>query len=207
MPVALTTAQPKSNRQIKREAAAAHARKGRIRQYAILAVVAVIAVVGIGLVVREVARPKPGQDVPVMAGSNHIAENSPKPEYTSNPPTSGPHYATPAGQGFYDKDVPKDETLVHNLEHGYIILWYDCSKLDQSQCDTLKSQVQDAVIRAALSKFVPSKKLITAARKDFGATIALTSWGRILKLDKYDATAIDTFILEWRDKSPESNAA
>ena len=140
--------------------------------------------------------------------TSHIAEDAPKPEYNSNPPTSGPHYAQPAGQGFYPADAPppKDEALVHNLEHGYVIMWYDCSKLDKTGCDALQSQLQSIIVGATLSQFTPTKKLIAVPRKDFGATVALTAWGRIQKLDKFDAAAINAFIAEWREKSPEPSA-
>jgi len=202
----VATEQTKSNRELKREAAAAHARKQRYRRYAISSVIAVIALLGIGLIVREVARPKPGDAVTVMA-SGHIEETAAQPEYNSNPPTSGPHYAFTAQQGYFDKDSPKDEALVHNLEHGYVILWYDCAKLDQIGCDTLKSQLQGVIDRATLSQFTPTKKLIAVPRKDFGATLALTSWGRIQKLDQFDEAAINTFIQDWREKSPEPQAS
>ena len=44
------------------------------------------------------------------------------------PPSSGPHFAAPAvsERKFYTAaDRPPLETLVHNLEHGYTVLWYD----------------------------------------------------------------------------------
>ena len=48
--------------------------------------------------------------------------------YASAPPASGPHWAVPApfSRKFYTaQDRPTVPTLVHNLEHGYTILWYD----------------------------------------------------------------------------------
>lgn len=197
--------QSKSKRQLRREAAAVRARQQRIRRYAIATVAALIALIIAGLIVRELVRPKSGEAVPVMA-SNHIPATAPRPDYNSNPPTSGPHYATPARQGFYTQDPPRDEALVHNLEHGYVIMWYDCTPLDQSQCDALKSQLRGVIDRAPLSQFTPTKKLIAVPRKDFGAQIALTAWGRILKLDAFDEAAINAFIQEWRDKGPEPQA-
>ena len=49
-------------------------------------------------------------------------------EYNSNPPTSGPHYAQWEKPGIYNR-VLEDGKLVHSLEHGYIIISYDCTKL------------------------------------------------------------------------------
>ncbi|GAB3662710.1 hypothetical protein GCM10027596_24770 [Nocardioides korecus] len=48
--------------------------------------------------------------------------------YSTAPPASGPHWAVPApfSQKFYTgQDRPGVPTLVHNLEHGCTILWYD----------------------------------------------------------------------------------
>jgi hypothetical protein len=48
--------------------------------------------------------------------------------YDAAPPAAGPHYPTwaPLERKFYSaKDRPELGYLVHNLEHGYNILWYD----------------------------------------------------------------------------------
>ncbi len=45
--------------------------------------------------------------------------------YNSNPPTSGPHLPTWVKAGVYQ--VPQSEgELIHSLEHGYIIISYNC---------------------------------------------------------------------------------
>ena len=51
----------------------------------------------------------------LIQGADHIPMGTPHPEYNSNPPSSGWHYAEPARQGFYDEELP-DEQIVHNLE-------------------------------------------------------------------------------------------
>lgn len=45
--------------------------------------------------------------------------------YTSNPPTSGSHFASWAKRGAYNR-VLSDGYLIHSLEHGYVILSYNC---------------------------------------------------------------------------------
>ena len=42
----------------------------------------------------------------------------------SSPPTSGPHWRHAADPGFYGTELP-DEELVHNLEHGQIVVSYN----------------------------------------------------------------------------------
>ena len=46
------------------------------------------------------------------------------PVYNSNPPTSGPHSATPMPFKVLDNPAPK-ENLVHNMEHGGVVVWYN----------------------------------------------------------------------------------
>jgi hypothetical protein len=49
-------------------------------------------------------------------------------DYDQSPPAAGPHYPSwaPMTRKFYtSQDRPDVGQLVHNLEHGYTILWYD----------------------------------------------------------------------------------
>ena len=49
-------------------------------------------------------------------------------EYGSTPPAFGAHWDSPAdfGRKFYtEQDRPEIQRLVHNLEHGYTVLWYN----------------------------------------------------------------------------------
>jgi uncharacterized protein DUF3105 len=59
--------------------------------------------------------------------------------YSTAPPAFGSHWneqgvaPAPFNRKFYtDKDRPELESLVHNLEHGYTILWYDQSIADDA---------------------------------------------------------------------------
>lgn len=57
-------------------------------------------------------------------GRDHLPQpNDVYDGYKSNPPTSGPHSELWAEWGFYDIPVAK-ELLVHNLEHGDIVIHY-----------------------------------------------------------------------------------
>ena len=63
---------------------------------------------------------------PATGNQEHVAEGT-KVEYAESPPDSGKHYPTPAPftKHFYaEADRPPVETLVHNLEHGYTVVWY-----------------------------------------------------------------------------------
>ncbi|MGA8208662.1 MAG: DUF3105 domain-containing protein [Nocardioidaceae bacterium] len=101
--------------------------------------------------------------------------------YADSPPADGPHYPTPApfDRKFYTADDrPRVEYLVHNLEHGYTLLWYDETVAADSD--------QLAVVKAIASKFEGSSlsdKFIAVPwtaedGKPFpdGTHVALTHW-------------------------------
>jgi len=57
-------------------------------------------------------------------------------DYEDAPPAFGEHWDTPAGSEpkFYPaEERPPVEQLVHNLEHGYTILWYDETVADDAE--------------------------------------------------------------------------
>lgn len=122
----------------------------------------------------------------------HIAEGSRGGGYNSNPPTSGPHYGSPAPVGFYRKELP-DERVIHNLEHGDVWVAYHPRV--------------ESVARPQLEQFADFAKVIITPRSANEADIAVVSWGRV---DAFDleggvvpAERIAEFIYRYRDKSPE----
>jgi hypothetical protein len=126
--------------------------------------------------------------------------------YNSDPPTSGPHYEQPADAGFYN-EAPVDEQLVHNLEHGYVILWYNCSDRATDLCDQLKSQIRAAMQSAGNSPRTNTPKLIAIPRSTLAGQVALTTWGRLDVLESFDRQRILNFIRVFRDRAPEPNAS
>jgi hypothetical protein len=80
----------------------------------------------------------------------HVADGT-KEKYKTVPPSYGPHWATPvlSSRPFYTaKDRPEMEQLVHNLEHGYTIVWYD-STIKGDQLTALKDLSASARTRQA----------------------------------------------------------
>jgi hypothetical protein len=135
----------------------------------------------------------PGVAMPIQ-GQEHIPVGQSHPAYNSDPPTSGWHYDEPLPTGFYEDPAP-DEQLVHNLEHGHVVISYDCRKLDD--CGAVKGQ-----LRGIFERY-DRWKVTVVPRENADAAIALTAWGRIDKLDSYDEGRITAFIDAWRDRGPE----
>jgi hypothetical protein len=71
---------------------------------------------------------------PATGNQEHVAEGT-QIDYAEHPPDSGKHYPSPAPftSHFYAmEDRPAIGNLVHNLEHGYTIVWYrDTAPADQ----------------------------------------------------------------------------
>ena len=88
----------------------------------------------------SLARQDIGQFVPTL-GRDHITLGDPHIPYNSDPPTSGPH-ASPVESGFYDTPIP-DENIIHNLEHGFVVMSYDCNQLED--CEIVKTNLRNIV--------------------------------------------------------------
>lgn len=121
--------------------------------------------------------------------AEHIQPGDDHPPYNSNPPTSGWHYPQQADWGFYTEELP-DERVVHNLEHGGILISYT------NAGDGTRSQLQD------LAEQYPQSVIVTK-RSANDAPIAVASWGQLMELQSFDRTRIVEFIEQNRNHSPE----
>lgn len=103
-------------------------------------------------------------------------------DYKNIPPAAGPHYNdasapdTSSTRFFGSSSTAEPEVYLHNLEHGYLVVWYapDLGKSDQK---TLKD------LATKLAKDRPAHKVkIVPWPKDRGAfptgkKVAVTAWG------------------------------
>jgi hypothetical protein len=148
------------------------------------------------------------EDVPKDATDDavkHTAKNGDRVEYTSHPPTSGRHNPTPLPVGakkFYSRgDNPPPERAVHNLEHGYVVVWYDM-KVSDADIELLKNAAD-----AAEGKFV----IVPWQREDFpdDKHIVLTAWSERQQCGQVSGDAMQKFMDTYggtHGKAPEKNA-
>ena len=123
--------------------------------------------------------------------------------YSSLPGTSGPHWGTPNNWGVYS--TPQSESqVIHNLEHGGVVIWYDPAALDAAAIDTLARYVttQTASGISGRFKFILSP---WGGEEPLGAPVVVTSWRYLLHLDEADTDVIDAFARERYGGSPEPN--
>jgi len=155
-------------------------------------------------------------DDPAEGVGEHVGPGTPaadidRVEYDTAPPSSGQHYVNTAGfdRNFYSRsDTPVLEELVHNLEHGYTIVWYD-EDVSDDDVSTLESLSER--ISADTPKFI-----VTAwdseDRGEFPeGDIAISHWtdgtGRRQYCDAASGDAINDFVQQFPSSdSPEPNA-
>lgn len=176
------------------------------------------------------SKPLPGQKQADL-GRGHVDIGT-KVDYNSNPPTSGKHYGEWIRSGVYSE--PKDDrNLIHSLEHGYVIMSYNCEKKTSNLrwqmsnvyahgIEEASPSGQESTSSAILSgafrsddchKLVDQlisiyekkgkKRLIVVPRPNMDVRIALTAWTYIDKFNNFDATRIENFIDAHLNQGPE----
>lgn len=126
-------------------------------------------------------------------GSTHVTQGQAV-DYKQSPPSSGNHNPDPLPDGipFYNPNsgIPV-ERAVHNLEHGFVVAWYDRS-LPSDQVARLKTLAGDAGHR-----FIG----VPWTRGTFpdGKHFVLTAWDRTQRCSTVNADVIKDFVAKYGD--------
>jgi hypothetical protein len=131
---------------------------------------------------------------PPDEGRDHIWPDHPV-EYKTMPPTSGPHFPDPTAPGFYTT-LPAFGYLVHSLEHGSVVIYYDPAQLSPEIEKSLR-----AFIKANSN---PEVGIVAVPEADFKYPFILTAWDKMLQLNKYDPQVVRAFLAEYLGRGPES---
>ena len=112
--------------------------------------------------------------------------------YSEEFPTSGPYDPDWVDAGFYD--TSRSATLlVHSLERGYVIIYYD-----NPAADVLKT------LRQWVALFRRDRDgIIVVPHPHLGEAIVLTAWQRRLQLNQFDPSSAAAFIDASRGRGPE----
>lgn len=127
----------------------------------------------------------------VDQGREHIQPGAEHPPYNSNPPTSGWHYDAPADWGVYKEELPQEQ-LIHNLEHGGIVIQYRTD---------IDPEIQEKLEELKNSEF--ECKLVVAPNDNLEKLIALSAWTRLYTSDAFDEETVKNFIRKYRSSGPE----
>jgi hypothetical protein len=112
-------------------------------------------------------------------GADH-RENGTKIKYDQVPPSSGPHWNPPvqSPREFYTAgDRPQMEELVHNLEHGYTIIWYDSTIKGDALQDLKDISTSARAKPETRGKFIVSAWDDSYGKLPAGKHVALSHWG------------------------------
>ncbi|MFD3163158.1 DUF3105 domain-containing protein [Herpetosiphon sp. NSE202] len=133
-----------------------------------------------------------GEYIPAVDPPYHTSESV---NYKSLPPTSGYHAAYPADWGYHFYDV-QDEALVHNLEHGGVIIFYNPQLITPSELIQLEATFNTLYQR--------NDHTIFRLRMNMDATVAVTAWEyRLMLRDNANLDAVNTFFSEHIARGPE----
>jgi hypothetical protein len=131
--------------------------------------------------------------------------------YGTKPPSSGNHYPIWAAYQTYTTPVPEG-FYVHNLEHGTIVLTYNCA-LNEAGCtsDVAAAQAMlDALPAdpdcAAQGSPVRRRSLMTPDPK-LDVPFAASAWGWTLRAKCFDAVAFQAFALKHYNQGREDICA
>ena len=196
----------KSSQQAKRKAEKKKQNQQKVFIYSAVALVVIISVVIIILFAAKSPNSSGlmGDEVMILSRAHVPSDTDPGP-YNSNPPTGGAHFDTDFSEKFYQESdlvtLPKypEGYLVHSLEHGYVIFWYNC-QAPNTDCSALKQTIQKVMDETGTTK------LIAFPWSSMDVPLAMTSWGRILKFTNPDPVVMKQFVEKNRYQAPEPNA-
>lgn len=123
--------------------------------------------------------------------------------YSSLPATSGPHWPPDAVANWGVYSTPQPETqLIHNLEHGGIVIWYDPERVDDDGVAAMASLVDSRTAQGVGGQF---KWILTpwGGEDELPAPIVVTAWQYLLELETADIGAIEGFADAHYGEAPE----
>jgi hypothetical protein len=148
-------------------------------------------------------------------GNMHVAFGTPV-QYQHNPPASGPHWPIPQAWGVYTGVVPR-EWWVHNLEHGGIVLLYNCPRPDDGGASNDGGQPPDACPNeiAAMGQLyaqqppvdyydtISETKMLVTPDPLLPTRFAAVAWDWDWTSDTFDLAAVKCFIDARYNRGPE----
>ncbi|AEB12916.1 DUF3105 domain-containing protein [Marinithermus hydrothermalis] len=132
------------------------------------------------------------EDLPSY-GQRHAPTGS-RIQYPDEFPTSGSHWPSSVEPGFYTRER-RPEALVHSLEHGHVVIYYDAPGEDALR-----------LLRAWADLYAgePWAGVVVVRKPELGKAVVLTAWTKRLRLESFDPAAAAAFIDAYRGRGPEN---
>jgi hypothetical protein len=144
----------------------------------------------------------------------HLQNPNARVKYNSFPPSSGPHYAQPAPWGIYPDSI-KQTILVHNLEHGGIVIQYGPG-ISKDDVEKLQSFFEDDPYGVVVAPYAKLKDKIAATawnepaydqNQDANLDKVKPGHGYVMTCSKFDEGDLSKFKDKRRNKAGERYAS
>lgn len=158
---------------------------------------------------------EPAEGVNAHVGPGTSSPDKVRVDYPTAPPAFGEHYPSPEypASAFYTPDDrPAMEALVHNLEHGYTVVWYEESLPEEQQQQLRRIAELAREMDETAGKFIVSAWDDSYGEFPEGKPVAISHWGAEDGYRQYcgavSGEVIEQFVEDhpYTD-SPEPNAA
>ena len=159
---------------------ARNARGGRSRRAdppigLMLGGLAALIVVGAIAVNALTSRSLPGESFPSQGNAHVQSPSARTQEYNSSPPTSGQHLPNLAPWGRHSTPQTP-EALVHNMEDGGVVLYYDPARVGVPEVDELERLVTEA-------ENGRYNRIVITPLQGLESRFAATAWTRLLRFE------------------------
>lgn len=147
--------------------------------------------------------PEQGDDALLQGLEQHPADSSDhvspgtNVDYDESPPSAGRHYDGTVRPGFYGEPVSIGK-LVHTLEHGAVVDYYDPDALTTEAEESLKAWASN------YTDFWMRFIAVPTPVGDPDHPHVLAAWERLLRLDEYDPEVVQAFCAEFIGRGPEN---
>ena len=153
---------------------------------------------------------RPDASCPVVIESPELVKGEHVPEgteltWSSNPPSSGPHYPVWATFQEYAAPVPR-AYLVHSMEHGAVLLLYKCEQPCPAIVEELR-KVREAMPADPLCADQIRTRVILAPDPLLDVPVAAAAWGWTYKADCVDAPTLTQFARDHYAQAPENTCS
>ncbi len=129
-------------------------------------------------------------------GREHVSSGTAL-DYPREPPLSGDHYGSGFTQAGFFEERPDFGNIVHSLEHGAVVIYYDPDALSDTAEEDLRGWAQEYTDNFASVIVAPHPA------DDPPAAYVLTAWQHRLQLSEYDRPAVKAFLGEYLGRGPE----
>ncbi len=128
-------------------------------------------------------------------GHEHLAQGK-RSFFSTDPPTSGPHDPSWLPPSIYKAEETRPELLVHNLEHGNVVIYFNPDTLPKADIAWLTK-----LTKQYLGQW---DGMLMVTREDKEHPIILSAWRANLRLKGLDKKRVLGFVDFFRGRGPEN---